>query len=180
MSALVALAGCALVAVALADAVITALSLVRGTGPVGGRVARGTWRTLLALHARVPRGTRLLEWSGTLTLAITYLVQVVQAVVHKRVLAEQIHALGQDAAGIVAGGWTGNGFSPMFETSRNRAGRPPEPWCWTPAPARRCRSRRPGNPSGTSGCWSPTGDTPARASGRRCWATPPRRPGGPA
>ncbi|MFD1833322.1 potassium channel family protein [Streptomyces desertarenae] len=195
MSVLAALAGCALVAVALADAVITALSLVTGTGPVGGRVARGTWRTLLALHARVPRGTRLLEWSGTLTLlatfltwtvllwagwwlvfashdaavvtsrasvpadgwarvyftgytvftlgigdyvpgtawaqtatavaglsglflvtlAITYLVQVVQAVVHKRVLAEQIHALGRDAAGIVAGGWTGHGFSPMFE-----------------------------------------------------------------
>ncbi|MGK5447645.1 potassium channel family protein [Streptomyces radiopugnans] len=194
MNVLTTVAGCALVALALADAVITSLSMVTGTGPVGGRTARGVWRALLALQARVPRGTRLLEWSGTLTLlatfltwtallwagwwlvfashdeavvtsvtavpaggwarvyftgytvftlgtgdyvpgttwaqvattvaslsglflvtlSITYLVQVVQAVVHKRVLAEQIHALGRDAAAVIAGGWTGDGFSSMF------------------------------------------------------------------
>ncbi|MDG9702850.1 potassium channel family protein [Streptomyces sp. DH37] len=194
MSPAAALAGCALVILALADAVVTSLSMVTGTGPVSGRVAKGVWRALLAVQARAPRGARLLEWSGTctllatfltwtallwagwwlvfashdaavvtsrasvpadgwarvyftgytvftlgtgdyvpgttwaqvattfaalsglflVTLSITYLVQVVQAVVHKRVLAEQIHALGKDASGIVAGGWTGNGFSSMF------------------------------------------------------------------
>ncbi|MCG3040430.1 hypothetical protein ACLIYM_10430 [Streptomyces fenghuangensis] len=34
--------------------------------------------------------------------------------VHKRVLAEQIHVLGRDAAAVIAAGWTGNGFSSMF------------------------------------------------------------------
>ncbi|MEU4686098.1 potassium channel family protein [Streptomyces xinghaiensis] len=188
------LGGCALAALALADAVVTSLSMVTGTGPVSGRVAATVWRVVLAVHTRAPRGGRLLELTGTVTLvvtflswtvllwtgwwlvftaedtavvasrtaepadawtrvyytgytvftlgtgdyvpgspwaqgattvatlsglflvtlSITYLVQVVEAVVHKRVLAEQIHALGRDAARIVAGGWTGTGFSSMF------------------------------------------------------------------
>ncbi|MFH0241291.1 ion channel [Streptomyces sp. HK10] len=189
-----AIAGCALVILTLADAAVTALSMVTVTGPVSGRVARTVWRVFLALNARAGRGSAFLKWSGTctllitfatwavllwagwwlvfssdtasvvasrtsepaggwdrvyftgytvftlgigdyvpdtawaqvataaasltglflVTLSLTYLVQVVQAVVHKRVLAQQIHSLGQDAAGIVAVGWTGSGFSSMF------------------------------------------------------------------
>ncbi|MFP8959172.1 potassium channel family protein [Streptomyces nanhaiensis] len=48
------------------------------------------------------------------TLSLTYLVQVIQAVVHKREVAEQIHALGQNARHFIAQGWTGSGFSSMF------------------------------------------------------------------
>ncbi|SFK85293.1 potassium channel family protein [Streptomyces pini] len=194
MNVLTAPAGCALVILALADAVVTALSMVTVTGPVSGRVARAVWRTSLALNARTGRGSAFLKWSGTCTLlatfttwavllwtgwwlvfsadvasvvasrtavpadgwdrvyftgytvftlgigdyvpdtawaqvatavaslsglflvmlSLTYLVQVVQAVVHKRVLAQQIHSLGRDAFGIIAAGWTGSGFSSMF------------------------------------------------------------------
>ncbi|MCX2970137.1 MULTISPECIES: potassium channel family protein [Streptomyces] len=49
------------------------------------------------------------------TLSITYFVQVVQAVVHKREVAQHIHTLGRDGADIVVGGWTGERFSPMFD-----------------------------------------------------------------
>lgn len=194
MSSVVTALGGVLVALTLADAAVTALSMVTGTGPVTGRVARGVWRTLLAVHTRTPRGGRLPEWSGTftllgvfltwtlllwagwwlvfvahenavvtsrtsvpadagarlyytgytlftlgtgdyvpgtgwaqvatiiaslsglflITLSITYLVQVVQAVVHKRAFAQQVHALGSDAAHVIATGWTGSGFSSMF------------------------------------------------------------------
>ncbi|MFP8961948.1 potassium channel family protein [Streptomyces nanhaiensis] len=194
MSVLAMVAGCVLVILALADAAITSLSMVTGTGPVSGRVTETVWRAFLAVQDRAGRGSAFLKWSGTctllatfatwvvllwagwwlvfsadpasvvdsvtavpadgwarvyftgytvftlgigdyvpdtawaqvatavaslsglflITLSLTYLVQVVQAVVHKRVLAQQIHALGQDAAGIVAAGWTGDGFSSMF------------------------------------------------------------------
>lgn len=49
------------------------------------------------------------------TLAITYLISVVAAVVHRRSLAIQIRGLGEDAQGIVRNGWTGSGFSGIFE-----------------------------------------------------------------
>ncbi|MEE1940301.1 potassium channel family protein [Streptomyces sp. TRM 70361] len=193
MNAPIALLGCLLLLLVLADASITALSMVRVTGPVTGWVTRGVWRLFLAAHTRKPGGG-LLQWSGTVTLlvtfltwtlllwagwllffasheravvgsltsapadgwsrvyftgytvftlgtgdyvpgtawaqvatavaalsglflvtlSLTYLVQVVQAVVHKRSVAVQVHALGPDAGRIVAGGWTGDGFSSMF------------------------------------------------------------------
>lgn len=49
------------------------------------------------------------------TLAITYLVSVVSAVVNRRALAIQIHGLGATAEEIVTRGWDGERFSPMFE-----------------------------------------------------------------
>ncbi|GAB3645311.1 potassium channel family protein [Glycomyces tarimensis] len=195
MSLLVGILGGVLVVVALADAVVTTLSLATSTGPVSGRVAEGVWRLFRAAGTGSPGRRRLLRWSGTctllstfvawtmllwagwllvftayesavvnshtsvpadgwdrvyftgytiftlglgdyapgtpgaqvgtalaslsglflVTLSITYLVQVIQAVIHKREVAEQIHSLGQDAEQIIACGWTGSGFSSMFE-----------------------------------------------------------------
>lgn len=48
------------------------------------------------------------------TLTITYLVSVVSAVVQRRALALQAHALGSTAGTIVARGWNGETFSPAF------------------------------------------------------------------
>lgn len=64
--------------------------------------------------AQVATAVASLSGLFLVTLSLTYLVQVVQAVVHKRVLAQQIHCLGRDAFGIIAAGWTGSGFSSMF------------------------------------------------------------------
>lgn len=49
------------------------------------------------------------------TLAITYLISVVSAVVGRRALAIQIYALGATPQDIVVRGWNGEGFSNMFE-----------------------------------------------------------------
>jgi hypothetical protein len=48
------------------------------------------------------------------TLAITYLISVVSAVVARRAVAVHIHALGTTAVEIVAGAWTGRDFSAAF------------------------------------------------------------------
>ncbi|WP_100499801.1 ion channel [Geodermatophilus chilensis] len=48
------------------------------------------------------------------TLAITYLLSVVSAVVSRRALATQITALGSTAAEVVVRGWTGASFAPAF------------------------------------------------------------------
>lgn len=59
----------------------------------------------------------LASFSGLflVTLAITYLISVVAAVVHRRSLAIQIRGLGDEAQSIVRSGWHGSGFSPIFE-----------------------------------------------------------------
>ncbi|MDK3257662.1 potassium channel family protein [Blastococcus capsensis] len=49
-----------------------------------------------------------------MTLAITYLLSVTSAVVSRRAVATQLHALGDSAQGIVLGGWDGKGFEPAF------------------------------------------------------------------
>lgn len=79
------------------------------------------WRGLLRLH-RQDSATRLLSTAGVLLLvttvlvwlAIAYLLAVVSAVVARRSLAVRITGLGDTAAGIVVGGWTGTDFSPAF------------------------------------------------------------------
>ncbi|MGY1737307.1 MULTISPECIES: hypothetical protein [unclassified Geodermatophilus] len=48
------------------------------------------------------------------TLAITYLLSVISAVVTRRALATQIRALGSTAGEVVVAGWTGGSFSPAF------------------------------------------------------------------
>lgn len=48
------------------------------------------------------------------TLAITYLISVVSAVVARRTLSTQIRALGDTPERIVCNGWVGNGFSSVF------------------------------------------------------------------
>jgi hypothetical protein len=48
------------------------------------------------------------------TLAITYLLSVVSAVVSRRTVAVQVQALGATATAMVVGGWAGSGFSPAF------------------------------------------------------------------
>jgi hypothetical protein len=65
-----------------------------------------TWRVVTALAS----------FSGLflVTLAITYLVSVVSAVVQRRSIAVQVNALGDSPAAIVASGWTGSGFSSAF------------------------------------------------------------------
>lgn len=50
-----------------------------------------------------------------ITLAITYLISVVSAVVTRRALAVQINALGASPVDIVLGGWEGDSFSSGFE-----------------------------------------------------------------
>lgn len=49
-----------------------------------------------------------------ITLSITYLVSVVSAVVQKRAIALQVHALGDTAGKITARGWAGDAFSAGF------------------------------------------------------------------
>ncbi|UQU62632.1 potassium channel family protein [Couchioplanes caeruleus] len=74
---------------------------------VGDYVAGGTpWRILTAVST----------FTGLflVTLAITYLVSVVAAVVGRRAVAVRIHALGRDAADIARRGWTGSGVSSAF------------------------------------------------------------------
>jgi hypothetical protein len=74
---------------------------------VGDFVAGGsTWRWL----------TSVASFSGlvVVTLAITYLLSVMSAVVSRRALATRIHALGDSAGDIVARGWAGDGFSGLF------------------------------------------------------------------
>lgn len=65
-----------------------------------------TWRVLTALAS----------FTGLflVTLAITYLLAVVSAVVNRRALAVHIHALGPSADAMVARGWTGRTFSSAF------------------------------------------------------------------
>lgn len=50
-----------------------------------------------------------------ITLAITYLISVVSAVVQRRALAVQVHALGSTGPDIVRRGWTGTQFGDMFQ-----------------------------------------------------------------
>lgn len=65
------------------------------------------WRVVMAVAA----------FSGLflVTLAITYLISVVAALVARRVVAVQVHGLGDSPAEIVARGWTGEGFGSMFQ-----------------------------------------------------------------
>ena len=60
--------------------------------------------------------TAVASFSGLflITLAITYLLSAVSAVVARRALAVHVHTLGTDAHGIVAIGWDGSGFSSAY------------------------------------------------------------------
>ena len=62
--------------------------------------------------------TTVAAFSGLalITLAITYLLSVMSAVVARRSLAVRIAGLGDTATGIVVGGWRGHEFSPTFVT----------------------------------------------------------------
>ena len=61
--------------------------------------------------------TAVASFSGLflITLAITYLISVVSAVVQRRVLAIQVHSLGRSTTDIVRRGWDGTQFSDMFQ-----------------------------------------------------------------
>ncbi|WP_175440210.1 potassium channel family protein [Micromonospora nigra] len=188
------LTGVLLVGLVLVDAALTALSLVGGAGPVTRLVSQGVWAAARRLGGTGPRRHRLLRWTGTvvllitfvtwvaglwigwflvfvgspdavldqfgrpadtwsrvyfagfsiftlgvgdytpgttaaqlatsgavltglflITLGITYLMQVVPAVVDKRTVAGHVAALGVDPVDVVRRGWTGDQFSPMFE-----------------------------------------------------------------
>ena len=63
------------------------------------------WTVLTAVAA----GTGLI----VITLAITYLIAVLAAVVEKRTLAASLADLGGTPDAIVRGGWTGNDFQPL-------------------------------------------------------------------
>lgn len=65
------------------------------------------WRIAMAVAA----------FSGLflITLAITYLLSVISAVVSRRVLAQEIHGLGDSPTQIMRKGWTGDGFDEMFQ-----------------------------------------------------------------
>ena len=60
--------------------------------------------------------TSAASFSGlvVVTMAITYLLSVVSAVVSRRALATRIHSLGDSATDIVVRGWSGSCFSPSF------------------------------------------------------------------
>ncbi len=60
--------------------------------------------------------TALASFGGLflITLAITYLLSVVAAVVERRAIAVRINALGCSSGDIVVRGWTGNSFSSAF------------------------------------------------------------------
>ncbi|MFC0003669.1 potassium channel family protein [Micromonospora siamensis] len=64
--------------------------------------------------AQVSTSLAVLTGLFLVTLGITYLLQVVSAVVDKRTVAGHIAALGDDPVDIVRRGWTPDGFSPMF------------------------------------------------------------------
>ena len=68
--------GAALVALAVADAVVTTLSAGNGGGPLTSRLARLTWTALRAL-ARGRGESRLLSLAGTAVLLVTVLTWVV-------------------------------------------------------------------------------------------------------
>ena len=68
--------GALLVAVAVADAVITTLSAGNGGGPLTSRLARLTWRALRAV-VRGRGESRLLSYAGTAVLLVTVLTWVV-------------------------------------------------------------------------------------------------------
>lgn len=75
---------------------------------VGDYVATGGgWRVL----------TAAMSFAGLalITLSITYLLNVVRAVVDRRSLAAHIHGLGCTPQQIVVGGWDGSAFSSPFE-----------------------------------------------------------------
>lgn len=75
-----------------------------GTGDVGA--VTPAWRFVSAVAS----------FTGLflVTLAITYLVSVVSAVVARRTLATQIRALGHNPEEMIRNAWTGSGFSPLF------------------------------------------------------------------
>lgn len=50
-----------------------------------------------------------------ITLAITYLLSILSAVVARRVLTQEIHGLGDSPSQILRKGWTGDGFDAMFQ-----------------------------------------------------------------
>ena len=64
------------------------------------------WRVLTAVAG--------LSGLFLVTLAITYLVSVVSAVVARRALALRIHALGESSTALVARGWAGDAFTSAF------------------------------------------------------------------
>jgi Ion channel len=68
--------------------------------------ASPTWRVL----------TSVAGFTGlvVVTMAITYLLSVVSAVVSRRAFATRVHALGDSAPDIVLHGWSGTCFSPLF------------------------------------------------------------------
>ncbi|MEV0004767.1 potassium channel family protein [Micromonospora sp. NPDC050980] len=73
-----------------------------------GDYTPGTTGAQLATNGAVLTGLFLV------TLGITYLMQVVSAVVDKRTIAGHVSALGADPADIVRRGWADGQFSPMF------------------------------------------------------------------
>ncbi|MDD9207696.1 potassium channel family protein [Georgenia sp. 10Sc9-8] len=60
--------------------------------------------------------TAVASFSGLflVTLSITYLLNVVPAVVQRRALAQQIHAMGTDAVALLRSGWDGQSFTGTF------------------------------------------------------------------
>jgi hypothetical protein len=73
-----------------------------------GDYTPGTTGAQLATNGAVLTGLFLV------TLGITYLMQVVSAVVDKRTIAGHVSALGADPADIVRRGWADGQFAPMF------------------------------------------------------------------
>lgn len=73
-TALLLLAGAALIALAVTDAVVTTLAAGNGGGPLTRRLAALTWRVLRAVGSRVGAGP--LRWSGTVVLMVTVLTWV--------------------------------------------------------------------------------------------------------
>lgn len=73
----------------------------------GDYAPRATWAELCSAVAS-------LSGLFLVTLSITYFLQVVQAVVHKRHFAQHVHALGADGATLISRGWTGEQFTSMF------------------------------------------------------------------
>ncbi|MDG4832511.1 potassium channel family protein [Solwaraspora sp. WMMD1047] len=65
--------------------------------------------------AQIATNFAVLSGLFLITLGITYLMQVVSAVVDKRTIAGHIAALGTDPVDILRRNWDGTRFSPMFE-----------------------------------------------------------------
>lgn len=74
MTPFLALAGVVLVAIALADAIVTTLSAGNGGGPLTTRLTNVTWRGLRAVTAG--GASRVLSYSGTFVLLVTVLTWV--------------------------------------------------------------------------------------------------------